>query len=111
MRPMSWLRSVSLLPDTRLPDTGRTVLRRCVSCRKLKPRQELIGLTWSRKDGILSLNGSPPVQGRSAYVCDNVACLGDALKHKRLGRSLKRALPGDIVDSLKNRLDTLRATP
>jgi len=78
-------------------------LRQCISCRKLIARDELLRLTVSR-DHQFSINNRPPLQGRSAYVCRNLTCLTEALKGKKFQRTLKRAIPDDIVESLNAQL-------
>lgn len=86
-----------------------TRLRQCASCRQAFPRNTMLRVTWCREGHRFSLDSDPPLQGRSAYVCKRPACLQDALKAKRLQRSLKTALPDVIVDSLKARLAQLEA--
>jgi predicted RNA-binding protein YlxR (DUF448 family) len=63
----------------------------------------LVKLTCSR-DGRFSVDHNPPLQGRSAYVCRTLACLGDALKGKKFQRTLKRAIPDAIVENLNVQL-------
>ncbi len=82
---------------TVLPDR----LRQCVTCRSLKPRSELFRITFSAQTGAFSFDNTPFLQGRSVYVCRNPDCIRVALKGKKLQKALKRPLPGDIVECLR----------
>lgn len=78
--------------------------RRCVSCRKLAPKQTF----WR----VVRVFSSKTVQldegmGRSAYLCPHASCLQAAQKKNRLGRSLKAAVPEDLYHTLWQRLSTL----
>jgi len=63
----------------------------------------MIRVTCTR-EAVFSLDNQPPLQGRSAYVCRNAACITDALKGKKFQRTLKRAIPDAIVETLKDQL-------
>lgn len=80
-------------------------VRRCVNCREMKPRTEMVRLTASHQEKQFSIDGNPPLQGRSAYVCRNQPCLLSALKAKKLQRSLKRVIPDDILSNLNRILE------
>lgn len=79
------------------------ISRQCVNCRQLFPREGMLRLTCDR-DNQFSINGRPPLQGRSAYVCRDKACLAEALKAKKFQRTLKRAIPGVILETLHDEL-------
>lgn len=51
-----------------------------------------------------SIDGNPPLQGRSAYACRNKSCLGEALKAKKFQRTLKRGIPDAILEALNDQL-------
>jgi predicted RNA-binding protein YlxR (DUF448 family) len=75
--------------------------RRCVSCRKVGPRQAF----WR----IIRVYPSKQVQldqgvGRSAYLCPQASCLQAAQKKNRLGRSLKASVPEQTYQILWQRL-------
>lgn len=76
-------------------------LRRCVSCRKIAPKEEF----WR----IVRIYPSQEIQfaqgmGRSAYLCKNSDCLAIAQKKNRLGRSLKTTVAPEIYQSLWEQL-------
>ncbi len=78
-----------------------TVLRRCVSCRKLLDRQKLLKVTRDYQDGVVLSNG----MGRSAYLCPTEACLEEAWRRKRLQKALRCQVPSSIFEVLQKRLN------
>ena len=85
----------------------RVVMRRCVSCRQLKDRQEMVGITHNRFNNAFIINThqqtprSRDLNGRSAWICLDDLCLTKVLKGKQLQKSLKCQLPDAIITSLK----------
>ncbi|NEO69676.1 YlxR family protein [Moorena sp. SIO3H5] len=82
--------------------------RRCLSCRKVAPKQEF----WR----IVRVYPSRKVQldqgmGRSAYLCPQVSCLAAAQKKNRLGRSLRASVPKNLYETLWQRLATMPSQP
>jgi uncharacterized protein len=81
--------------------------RRCISCRKIFPKEGF----WR----IVRVFPSQAVQldegmGRSAYLCPQENCLQAAQKKNRLGRSLKAPVPEEIYQALWQRLSVLPAS-
>ncbi|NEO47133.1 MULTISPECIES: YlxR family protein [Moorena] len=82
--------------------------RRCLSCRKVGPKQEF----WR----IVRVYPSRKVQldqgmGRSAYLCPQLSCLAAAQKKNRLGRSLRASVPKNLYETLWQRLATMPSQP
>jgi hypothetical protein len=78
--------------------------RRCLSCRKVAPKQAF----WR----IVRVYPSRQVQldegmGRSAYLCPQASCLTAAQKKNRLGRSLHASVPENLYEMLWQRLASL----
>ena len=80
----------------------RTVLRRCVACRKLIDRQQLWRVTRDHQDGVVLDKG----MGRSAYLCPNEACLEEAVRRKRLQKALRCQVQMSVLEELQNRLNS-----
>jgi uncharacterized protein len=76
--------------------------RRCVSCRKVAPRNEFwrIVRCYPAKEVKIDL-GDTRLAGRSAYLCRTIECLQIAQKKNRLGRSLKALVDRDIYQKLE----------
>ncbi len=79
--------------------------RRCVTCRNLFPRSQLIRVTYSSSTGTFEVNPPSKFQGRSAYVCQNQTCFNEAVKAKKLQKALKRPIPNDIFSYLNKVLE------
>ena len=62
--------------------------RRCVSCWKIKDRNELIKITASNTNGNVVINPDSVTFGRSAYLCYNQSCIEAALKKSKLKLTL-----------------------
>ncbi|MEA5462975.1 YlxR family protein [Leptothoe sp. PORK10 BA2] len=82
--------------------------RRCVSCRQVAHRQDLLRVVRTYPTGTVQLNQGA---GRSAYLCCQVACLNSAQKKNRLGRSLKTSIPNDIYRQLEQILKEAIQSP
>ena len=76
------------------------VYRKCVGCGNLKPRNQLIKITKVSTGDVL-VNPNSKTFGRSAYLCYNQDCIEQALKKRKINRTLKC---NDSVD-LKGLLD------
>ncbi len=77
------------------------VLRRCVSCKKLINRNQLLKVTRDYKDGVILAGGI----GRSAYICPTETCLEEALRRKRLQKALRCQVPSNVIELLQDQLN------
>jgi predicted RNA-binding protein YlxR (DUF448 family) len=75
--------------------------RRCLSCRRVAPKDAFWRIVRVHPTHAVSLTGG---MGRSAYLCPNADCLRLAQRKNRLGRSLKAPIPPTIYDQLWQRL-------
>ena len=75
--------------------------RRCVSCRKIAPKESFWRVIRVYPSGQVKLDSG---MGRSAYICPQSDCLQQAQAKNRLGRSLKAKVPEQIYHQLQNRL-------
>ena len=81
--------------------SSRPILRRCVACRKLLNREQLLKVTRDFKDGVVLEGG----MGRSAYLCPSQACLEESCRRKRLQKALRCQIPATVVEILQKRLN------
>ena len=79
----------------------RPILRRCVACRKLLNREQLLKVTRDYQDGVVLEGG----MGRSAYLCPNEECLEESRRRKRLQKALRCQVPQSVVEMLQKRLN------
>lgn len=77
--------------------------RRCVSCRKLAPKDSFWRVVRVFPTGTVQLDQGA---GRSAYLCPQISCLQMAQKKNRLGRSLKAIISPEVYRLLEQRLST-----
>ena len=71
--------------------------RRCVSCRKVAHRSQLLRIVRTYPTGAVQVGHG---MGRSAYLCPQQDCVSLAHKKNRLGRSLRAPIPEAIYDEL-----------
>ena len=70
------------------------VMRKCISCRKIYDRKNLLKITKDHKQGIMFQKG----MGRSAYICKSKKCYSDSNIKKKLQKALKTYLEPEFVD-------------
>ena len=63
----------------------KSILRRCISCREIFDRVNMLKITHENKSGIFINSGI----GRSAYICKTKKCAKDPKLKKNLQRALK----------------------
>jgi len=66
-----------------------TILRKCVGCNQLKPREDMIKITKAHFIDEVIVNPDSKTFGRSAYLCYNQNCIEQAFKKNKLNRILK----------------------
>ena len=81
--------------------SGRSVLRRCVTCRTLLDRQQLWRVIRLAHGGLALDQG----MGRSAYLCSDHTCLEEARRRKKLQKALRCQVADSIYAALEQRLE------
>ena len=76
--------------------------RRCVSCRKVAPKQYFWRIVRIAPTHEVILDRG---MGRSAYLCPNLECLTKARRKNRLQAALKTKVTESIYQSLQERLN------
>ena len=79
----------------------QTVLRRCVTCRALLDRQQLLRVIRLAEGGMALDQG----MGRSAYLCPTESCFEEAKRRKRLQKALRCQVSDSIYAALEQRLN------
>ena len=75
---------------------AKETLRKCISCGEFKPRENMIKITKEHKTGKPIINPDSKTFGRSAYLCYNQDCIEQALKKRKLNRTLKISSSVDL---------------
>lgn len=83
-------------------------MRQCVGCGEMKSKKELLRIIRTAEDEVM-LDVTGKKNGRGAYICPNETCLKKAVKTKGLERSLKMAIPAEIMENLTKEMETIAA--
>ena len=81
------------------------MLRKCIGCGQMFPRENLIKITKNHEDGNVVINPNSKIFGRSAYLCYNQNCINAALKKNKLNKVLKTGAPieqKELLELVKN---------
>lgn len=79
----------------------RVRVRSCVSCRTTSDKSQLLRIVRT-PEGEVRIDASGKMAGRGAYLCCAKECLAQAIKHNKLGRALRCAVPERLLDELRN---------
>lgn len=78
----------------------KIVQRMCIGCNEKKDKKELIRIVLN-KTGEILLDRTGKMEGRGAYICDNIDCLEKAIKSKKLEKSFDKKIDEQIYDKLR----------
>ena len=78
-------------------------LRKCTGCGEMKNKKEMLRILKTT-EGQIVLDRTGKQNGRGAYLCQSGECLTKAFRSKGLERSLKCAIPAEVIESLKKEL-------
>mgnify|MGYP005762468037 CR=1 FL=1 len=74
--------------------------RTCMGCNTKKDKKDLIRIV-KNKDGEINIDKTGKMQGRGAYLCNNIECLKTAIKTKRLEKVFEQQIDNDIYEKLR----------
>ena len=74
--------------------------RTCMGCNIKKPKKEFIRIVKS-KEGDIDIDRTGKMQGRGAYICDNIECLEKLIKSKRLEKVFDMKISEEIYEKLR----------
>ncbi len=78
-------------------------LRQCIGCRQMKSKNELVRVIRT-PEGDVKLDKTGKMNGRGAYLCQNIECFNQAVKSKGLSRALKIEIPENIYEAIGKEL-------
>ncbi len=78
-------------------------LRRCVVCREMKPKRELIRIVRTPQ-GEVEIDPTGKRSGRGAYVCYKDTCLKGVAKGRRLEKELDAPVNPAVFEGLREKL-------
>ena len=74
--------------------------RTCMGCNVKKPKKEFIRIV-KNKDNEIDIDKTGKMQGRGAYICDNIECLEKLIKSKRLEKVFGIKISDEIYEKLR----------
>ena len=83
-------------------------LRQCIGCGEMKSKKEMIRVLKTAQEDIL-IDATGRKNGRGAYLCPSKECLKKAIKSKGLERSLKMAIPKEVIENLAKEMEEVAA--
>ena len=71
-----------------------------MGCNEKRPKKELIRIV-KQKDGNVEVDKTGKMEGRGAYICNNIECLDKVIKTKRLERTLDIQISEETYKNLR----------
>lgn len=75
-----------------------------MGCQQERPRNELLRIVRNSGGEVL-VDRTGKIPGRGAYVCPKRACFEQAIKKKRLAKTLRAAVPDEVISQVEQWLD------
>ena len=83
-----------------MKNVKRIPQRTCMGCNQKKDKKDLIRIV-KNKENKIKIDRTGKLEGRGAYICDNIECLEKVIKSKRLERTLDTKISQEIYESLR----------
>ena len=74
--------------------------RTCMGCKKKKEKKELIRIVKNNQNEI-NIDKTGKLEGRGAYICDDIKCLEKVIKSKRLEKVFEMKISEEIYENLR----------
>lgn len=74
--------------------------RKCMACKTKKDKYDLIRIVRNPNGEIL-IDKLGNLDGRGAYICNNIDCLEKVIKTNRIGRILKSNIDKKIYEDIR----------
>ena len=78
----------------------KVVQRMCMGCNEKRDKRDLIRVVLN-KNGNITIDKTGKLEGRGAYICDNIDCLEKVIKTKRLERVFNIKIQDEIYNKLR----------
>ena len=75
----------------------KPVMRRCISCKEIYNRDNLLKITKDHNLGVIINDG----MGRSAYICKSERCTQDSKIKKKLQRALRSKIDENFLEIIE----------
>lgn len=74
--------------------------RTCMGCNAKKDKREFIRIV-KNKENEINIDKTGKMEGRGAYICDNIECLERLIKTKRLEKVFDMKISEEIYENLR----------
>ena len=74
--------------------------RTCMGCNAKKDKKEFIRIV-KNKENEINIDKTGKMEGRGAYICDNIECLEKLIKTKRLEKVFDMKISKEIYENLR----------
>ena len=74
--------------------------RTCMECNAKKDKKDLIRIV-KNKNGEINIDKTGKLEGRGAYLCDNIECLEKTIKTKRIEKVFEQKISNEIYEKLR----------
>ncbi len=74
--------------------------RTCMGCNTKKDKKDLIRIV-KNKENIINIDKTGKLEGRGAYICDNIDCLEKLIKSKRIEKIFDMKISEEIYEKLR----------
>ena len=71
-----------------------------MGCNEKKNKTDLIRIV-KNSNGEINIDRTGKMQGRGAYICDDIVCLEKAIKSKRIERVFEAKIEDEIYENLR----------
>ncbi len=78
----------------------KKTLRKCTGCNTMQEKLNLIRVVKTKENNFY-IDNTFKLQGRGAYICNNIECFEKAFKNKGLERSFKSKIDNSIYEKLR----------
>ena len=75
-------------------------VRTCMGCNEKKEKKQLIRIVKNKMNEI-NLDRTGKLEGRGAYICDDIKCLEKVIKSKRLEKAFDMKISNEIYENLR----------
>ena len=73
-------------------------MRTCIACKECKPKKELIRIVKNGEQ--IKLDRTGKLNGRGAYICDNIECAKKLNKGKLLNRAFACQVSEEVYEQI-----------
>lgn len=78
----------------------RQPVRTCMGCNEKKEKKQLIRIVKNKINEI-NIDRTGKLEGRGAYICDDIECLEKIIKSKRLEKIFDMKISDKIYENLR----------